>query len=146
MNRLDQRNVALAVCPYCPLLMLDRRFMYTIPPKPNTVTPAITPIPIPAFCPPLSPLEEPPTGAASGCGVGIGDGDCEEGGGGVDGFGPFGGGGGGGVGFGAPLKLGGCAIEVISKRDLANFVGRRDRRRMKQNWVIKVAIGSRIKL
>ena len=53
-----QRTGLLAATPNLALLILERRFLYTSPPKNKAPAADITPIAIPAFCPPFSPLEE----------------------------------------------------------------------------------------
>ncbi|CAB4270549.1 unnamed protein product [Prunus armeniaca] len=55
----NQRKVVLAAAPNRPLLMLSLRFLYTNPPNPINPAPISTPNTIPAFCPPLSPPEDP---------------------------------------------------------------------------------------
>lgn len=53
-----QRTGLLAATPNLALLILERRFLYTSPPKNKAPAADITPITIPDFCPPFSPLEE----------------------------------------------------------------------------------------
>lgn len=53
-----QRTGLLAATPNLALLILERRFLYTSPPKNKAPAAGITPIAIPAFCPPFNPLEE----------------------------------------------------------------------------------------
>lgn len=75
----NQRKVVLAAAPNRLLLMLPLRFLYTNPPNPISPAPISTPNTIPAFCPPLSPLEDPSLlggGGGGDGGGGGGDGDA----------------------------------------------------------------------